>query len=170
MLPLLIKNSDIYIVCLVVLAIDTYIATPLHIASKQFCMLGWALIAMNDHNKLYKLNDILFFIKSSKLPSPHFNIHHYITFSNSSTRFSEHSKLHIKSFSNISRHFYACRLLRLWNVLPHIYVNLPIPFIKKNLYKFLWQHFVNNFDFCCVCSFHFCCPCSKCIVTPKPHI
>ena len=78
--------------------------------------------------------------------------------------------LHIKCFSNSSRHFYFCRLLRLWNAFPHINVNLPLPTIKKSLYKFLWHHFINNFDSCHVCTYHFCCPCSKCIVIPKPPI
>ena len=56
---------------------------------------------------IYKLNDILFFIKIANSPSPHFKIHHYITFSNSATRSSEDSKLlHIKCFSNSSRHLF----------------------------------------------------------------
>ena len=93
----------------------------------------------------------------------------YITFSNSATRSSEHSKLlHIKCFSNSSRHFYFYRLPRLWNAFPHINVNLPLSTIKKSLYKFLWHHFVNTFDPCHVCTNHFCCPCSKCIAIPKP--
>ena len=97
---------------------------------------------------IYELNDILFFIKSCKSPSPHFNIHHYITFSNFATRSSEHSKLlHIKCFSNNSRHFYFCRIPRLWNAFPHITVNLPLPTIKKKLY-ILWHHFISNYDSC----------------------
>ena len=120
---------------------------------------------------IYELNDILFFIKSCKLPSPHFNIHHYITFANSSTRFSEHSKLlHTKSFSNNSRHFYFCRLLRLWDVLPHINVNLALYLSSRKIYTNFSGSILLTIDSCCVCSFHFCCPCSKCIVTPKPHI
>ena len=45
-----------------------YVATPLHIVNKQFCMLAWALIAMNDHNKLYTLNDIYSLLNPPSYP------------------------------------------------------------------------------------------------------
>ena len=90
---------------------------------------------------------------------------------NSLTRSSEHSKLlHITSTSNTSRHFYFCRLPRLWNALPHIDLNLPLPIIKYKLYQYFWQHFISNFNSNSVCTFHFLCPCSKCIANPRAPI
>ena len=98
----------------------------------------------------------MFFIKSCKSPSLHFNIYDHLTFSNSSTRFSEHTKLlHINSSSNTSRHFYFCRFPRLWNALPYIDLNLPLLTIRNKLYKYFWQNFTNNFESNSVCTFHF---------------
>ena len=117
---------------------------------------------------IYELNDIMFFIKSCKSPSSHFNIFDYLQFSNSSTRSSKNLKLlHINSTSNTSRHFYFCRFPRLWNTLPSIDLNLPLSTIKFILYKHFWQHFMSNFDNDSVCTFHFLCPCSKCIINPR---
>ena len=117
---------------------------------------------------IYEINDISFFIKSYQSPSSHFNVYDHVTFSHCSTRPSKHSKLlHINSSSNTSRHFYFCRLPRLWNALPYIDPNLPLPTIKNKLHNFLWQHFISNFDSNSVCTFHYVCPCSKCTVIPK---
>ena len=120
---------------------------------------------------VYELNDIMFFIKSCKSPSSHFNIYDHLKFTNSSTRSSEHSKLlHTNSTSNISRHFYFCRLPRLWNALPHIDLNSSLPTIKYKLYTYFWQYFINNFNSNCVCTFHFLCPCSQCTANPRAPI
>ena len=56
----------------------------------------------------YELNDLLFFIKSIKNPSLHFDISKWVHFnSNSSTRSSTHSKLvHNYTKYSTSRHFY----------------------------------------------------------------
>ena len=70
---------------------------------------------LNDYNSSYKsrliqlkllplmylfdFNDLIFFIKSYKSPSHHFDINNYISFSHSSTRSSSNNKLtHIKSY------------------------------------------------------------------------
>ena len=42
---------------------------------------------------LFDFNDLLFFIKSHKNSSPHFDINNYITFSHSVTRSSSNNKL-----------------------------------------------------------------------------
>ena len=56
---------------------------------------------------LLDLSDVLFFIKSIKLPSDNFNILHFVSFSSSNTRSSSHNKLNHKySRSNKIRNSY----------------------------------------------------------------
>ena len=118
---------------------------------------------------VYELNDIMFFIKSIKLPSSHFNIKDYIKFSTSNTRFGSSDKMtHYRSSSSISQNFYFHRLPRLWNSLPHIDLSLPINTIKYKLHKFMWNHFTEQFDDSNVHSFHYLCPCCHCSTTPQP--
>ena len=106
----------------------------------------------------YELNDLLFFIKSYKASNTHFD-NQFVHFRSSSTRSSAASKLvHQVSYSNTDRHFYFCRITRLWNALPQIDITLPPGTIKNLLIRYLWNHFLDNFDDTNVCTFHFCCP------------
>ena len=80
---------------------------------------------------LVDLSDVLFFIKSIKLPSDYFNILHFASFSSSNTRSSSHNKLNHKySRSNKIRNSYFVRLQRLWNSLPPIEINQSFSSIK----------------------------------------
>ena len=79
-----------------------------------------------------ELNDLMFFIKSLKHPSVHFNIKDFISFSKSNTRSSTYNKLiHTKSPTKSSRHFYFNRLSRLWNSLPPIDLDISLSTIKS---------------------------------------
>ena len=135
---------------------------------------------LNDYNSSYKsrliqlkllplmylfdFNDLIFFIKSYKSPSHHFDINNYISFSHSSTRSSSNNKLtHIKSTCNLDRHFYFCRLPRLWNALPFINLNLPFNKIKDQILGYLWKHFSDHFVDDNTCSFQLVCPCNNCM-------
>ena len=135
---------------------------------------------LNDYNSSYKsrliqlkllplmylfdFNDLIFFIKSYKSPSHHFDINNYISFSHSSTRSSSNNKLtHIKSTCNLDRHFYFCRLPRQWNALPFINLNLPFNKIKDQILGFLWKHFIDHFVDDNTCSFQLVCPCNNCM-------
>ena len=67
---------------------------------------------------IYEINDILFFIKSYKSPTSHFNINSYLQFSSSNTRFGSSAKLvHHRCSTNLTHHFYFHRIPRLWNSL-----------------------------------------------------
>ena len=113
-----------------------------------------------------ELNDLMFFIKSLKFPTDHFNINNFISFSTSNTRSATHNKLnHTKSATNSHRHFYFNRLPRLWNSIPPIDLNSSIDSIKFALMKFLWDHFDSHFDAADPCTYHFQCPCSRCILS-----
>ena len=120
---------------------------------------------------IYELNDLLFFIKSFKYPSNHFNINDFIFCSSVPTRSSSGFKLqHTGSSTNFTHKFYFCRLPRLWNSLPTIDISLPTNILKYNLQKFLWGHFTSNFDDNNTCSFHYYCPCNNCSRQPKQPI
>ena len=113
---------------------------------------------------VYKINDIIFFIQSYQHPSMCFNIAEYIQFSTSNTRLSSSQKMiHHKCSSNIAQNFYFHRLPRLWNSLPRIDLSFPIYTIKRKLYNYMWEHFIQNFDDTNVCSFHYNCPCCHCV-------
>ena len=114
-----------------------------------------------------ELNDILFFIKSMKSSSDHFNIKSFFSFHCSSTRSSSHLKLkHSLSKLNKTRHFYFNRFPRLWNSLPIIDINLSMSTISSHLKVFFWFHFLSNFNTELPCSYHFICPCNKCFLIP----
>ena len=118
----------------------------------------------------FELSDIMFFIKSLKEPSDSFDILKYVTFCSGRTRSATFLKLKLPSVrTNLERHFYFNRLSRLWNSLPPISTVNSLYRIKSDLRKFLWSHFVTNFDSARPCSFHLVCPCSRCSHLPLSH-
>ena len=97
--------------------------------------------------QFFELNDILFLIRSLKFPTPAFNIYDCITFNISTTRSgSNYMLIHNYSSSSLHHHFYFNRIVRLWNTLPSIDLNLPLNTIKQILYKYFWDQFEANFD------------------------
>ena len=97
-----------------------------------------------------EMYDILFFIRCLKDPPENsgFNIHSFLSFSNSATRSSTHFKLqHSVSRSNICRHFYFKRLPRLWNSLPTINLDQSISTIHKKTIQVYVEPFRTQFSF-----------------------
>ena len=93
----------------------------------------------------------------------------FVHFRSSFTRSSSASKLvHQSSVTNSDRHFYFCRISRLWNALPQIDMDLSPTTIKNLLTQYFWSHFLDNFDSNNICTFHYCCPCSNCTNLTKP--
>ena len=116
---------------------------------------------------IFEIKDIIFFIKCLKQPSKWFNILDFVTFCSGHTRSSTYFKLrHSFSRKNYIRHFYFYRLPRLWNSLPYIDIHQSESTIKKKLKRFMWSHFINNFDSDNVCTYHLVCPCAKCSLLP----
>ena len=114
-----------------------------------------------------EIYDILFFIKSLKEPSDHFDITRYVTFSSGLTRLATGRKLrHLPVSSNSTRNFYFNRLPRLWNSMPIIDIEQSIPVIKRKLYQHFWNHFVEKFNPDTICTYHYLCPCSNCTSLP----
>jgi len=112
---------------------------------------------------LLELQDILFAIKSIKVPTKQLNIYDYINFSSATTRFGTSNKMITsRHINNISRHSYFHRLPALWNALPIINLNLSFVQLKSKLKAFLWNHFLMNFDENNNCTLHYMCPCSRC--------
>ena len=87
---------------------------------------------------VYEMNDIMFFIKSYKQQSSHFNITEYVQFSTSNTRFGASEKMvHHRCSCNTAQNFYFYRLLPLWNSLPKIDLSLSTNIIKHKLYNYV---------------------------------
>ena len=113
------------------------------------------------------LSDILFFIKSIKQPSNHFNIFHYVSFSSSNTRSSSKNKLrtyviNILQTTNNTTHILQDLIPRLWNYLPPVDLDQPFITIKTQIYDHLLNHFKSNFNQLDPCTFHYRCTCSNC--------
>ena len=88
----------------------------------------------------YDLSDILFFIKSIKFPSSHFNINKFVHFCEQSTRSSTSNKIkHVYSSTNKHKNNYFNRLPRIYNALPAIDLDLPMNTIKFALKKYFWD-------------------------------
>ena len=112
---------------------------------------------------LFELQDILFAIKSIKTQSSQFSISNYINFNSTSTRSGASNKLTLPHhLNNMSRHSYFHRLPTLWNAMPIIDLNLSFSVLKAKLKRYLWDHFLSNFDVDNNCTLHYLCPCSKC--------
>jgi len=118
---------------------------------------------------IFEFSKIICTIKSLKYPSPSFNITNYITFNDGITRSSSRIKMiHTRSSNNVNRHFFFTRILRLWNTLLPIDLSLSIATNKTTIYKFLYEHFLTNFNSDNPCTYHFLCPCRKCCNAPRP--
>ena len=119
----------------------------------------------------YELLDILFLVRSLQCPDPSFPISEFISFSSSSTRAGHSLKfIHQFSHTHLSNHSYFKRIVRLWNALPPIDLQLSLNTIKIHLKKFMWSHFLDNFDPDIPCSYHFLCPCTKCTKLYRPPV
>ena len=94
---------------------------------------------------LFEIQDILFAIKSLKIPTKQFNITNYISFNSTRTRSGTSNKLtHLRHLNNLSRHSYFHRLPGLWNAIPIIDLNQSFEVIKSKLKIHFWNHFVGN--------------------------
>jgi len=112
---------------------------------------------------VYELSDLMFLIKSLKSPSDNFNIKDHITFASSHTRSGKHNKLQHPRISTVTQlRFYFNRIARLFNYIPVIDLSLSNDTIKHRLIRYLWNHFINNFDSDRTCTFHVLCPCYRC--------
>ena len=116
----------------------------------------------------YDLSDILFFIKSVKFPSSHFNIKDYVNFCNHSTRSTTSNKLkHTYSSTNKQKNHYFNRLPRIYNAIPTLNFNSSFNSIKADLKKYFWEHFITNFNNGHLCTYHFVYPCYNCSKLPQ---
>ena len=120
---------------------------------------------------LFELHDILFAIKSIKIPTIRFNITNYINFNSANTRSGANNKLiHIHHLNNLSRHSYFHRLPSLWNTMPVFDLNVSFATLKFKLKKHFWEHFLNHFEDNNNCTLHYQCPCSECHISRPPTI
>ena len=101
---------------------------------------------------IFKLANIVFFIKSVKYPTDKFNILDYIGFNTGSTKFAKQKLRHKQAKTNLIINSYFYRVPRLWNSLPVIDLSYPLATIKYKLKAYFWDHFVANFDSNILCT------------------
>ena len=111
---------------------------------------------------IFKLSDIMFFIKSIKCPTNSFNIFNFMSFFNS-PRSRGLKLLHNPSNTNKQQHFYFVRICRLWNALPTSDITISIQTIKNKIKSHFWDHFTRFFDPRDPHQLHYLCPCSQCV-------
>lgn len=68
--------------------------------------------------------------------------------------------------SNPVRHFYFNRLLRLWNSLPPLDLDLPYFKIKKFIMDIYWDYFLHTYSTDITCTWFRSCPCNNCMSLP----
>ena len=116
---------------------------------------------------VFELNDLMFFVKSLKAPTDHFNIYQHVHFTKNSTRSGAYSKLvHRKTASSTHQHFYFNRIVRLWNHMPTVDLSVSTDLIKTQLTAFLRNRFISTFNSDHLCSYHVICPCYRCSNQP----
>ena len=94
---------------------------------------------------IFESTDIIFLVKSLKFPSESFNINNYVSFSAGSATRSSGVKLIHKSLSTSKqRNHYFIRICHLWNLIPILDLNMPVPIIKNHLKTYFWNHFIAN--------------------------
>ena len=115
----------------------------------------------------YELNDLIFFVKSLKAPTDHFDIRRHIQFVRNPTRSGTSSKLvHVKALHSSHHYFNFDRIVRLWNHLPEIDTFLSIHTNKIQITAYLWNQFITSFNSDSLSSFHIICPCYSCLRQP----
>ena len=98
---------------------------------------------------LFEVNDIIFLVKWLNCITSSFNILNYVSFCEHGTRSSTHHTLKQSVLCTITKpntftstDFHA----HLWNSLPTIDLNQPLPTIISELKQFFWNHFTANYD------------------------
>ena len=118
--------------------------------------------------------DVLFLIKLMIDPPSGFCLDEYISFMSSSTRASSHNKIKrshlLIPHLNVTRHFFFNRVIRIWNSLPYIDIQLPYLSIKRQILDIFWQYFLQSYSVENPCSWCIVCPCAKCSYLPNPSL
>ena len=119
---------------------------------------------------LLEMQDILFFIKLLKFPPDNFSLSEFITFIDSNTCSSSLWKIKSVYTSlpklSTTSHFYFYRIVRLWNSLPPLDLDLSFPSLKHAVYNLYWNYFISHFDISLSCSWYRVCPCTNCYSIP----
>ena len=106
----------------------------------------------------YELQDLLCLIKCLQNQPENINIDH-VKFVSSGTRRSNRTLQYNYTRTTAARHFFFNRVVRLWNALQPINIDLPFNSIKHHLIRTLWNRFKRNFDPSNICTYHSVCPC-----------
>ena len=118
-----------------------------------------------------EIQDIMLLIRNLKDTSDANDLKKYIKFVNNRTRANGVKLEHKFVRLTTTRNFFFIRIVRLWNALPRGVLDLEssLNTNKTHLTKYLWKHFMENFDPNNLCTFHFLCPCYKCIANTRTY-
>ena len=106
----------------------------------------------------------MFFIKTLKSPSAHFDISQHIRFASHSMKAASTYKLSYLSTTSFSYHkSYFNRIICLWNSMPIIDLTLSLSILLTN---YLCTNFSANFISDYTSTFHMLCPCYHCSMLP----
>ena len=118
--------------------------------------------------------DVLLLIKLMIDPPSGFRLEEYIIFTSSSTRASSLNKIKSSRLLiprlKVTRHFFFNRVIRIWNSLPYIDIQLPYPSIKRHILDIFWQYFLQAYSIDNPCSWCIVCPCANCSNLPNPSL
>ena len=115
--------------------------------------------------------DILLLIKLLQNPPDNFNVSNFIVPASSR----ESSHLNLKPVNaqiprlNSTRHYYFNRVIRIWNTLPPLDLELSLTTLKKKIHSTFWDYFTTNYCIHLPCTWYICCPCTTCI-TSQAHV
>ena len=116
--------------------------------------------------------DVMLLIKLMLDPPSGFRLEEYITYMSSSTRASSLNKIKSSRLLtprlNITRHFFFNRVIRIWNSLPYIDIQLPYSSIKRHILSIFWKYFLQSYSIDNPCSWCIACPCANCSKLPNP--
>ncbi len=119
-----------------------------------------------------EIQDIMLLIRNLKDTSDANDLHKYIKFANNRTIKSKwyQTRAQIREANNYAKLLFI-HIVRLWNALPRGVLDLELSLNtnKTHLTKYLWKHFIENFDPNNLCTFHFLCPCYKCIANTRTY-
>ena len=118
--------------------------------------------------------DVMLLIKLMLDPPSGFRLEEYITYMSSSTRASSLNKIKSSRLLtprlNITRHFFFNRVIRIWNSLPYIDIQLPYSSIKRHILSIFWKYFLQSYSIDNPCSRCIACPCANCSKLPNPSL
>ena len=84
--------------------------------------------------------------------------------------FCQQDQIGLSAYSSSKRHQtpFFNRVIRIWNSLPYIDMQLPYSSIKKHILNIFWQYFLQSYAIDYPCSWCIACSCANCSNLTNP--